>query len=239
MTNETEAQKKRRTWPIVAAIALAVVLVAGLVVWFIQPKPSTPSPTPSASQAATATPTPSASKTPIASATPSPSATGSATPTPTPSATPTLDTSKWPKSIDCSIGTPPPEFIALCAVAHKTQVQVVEACKAAALGTMWDDSPNHKFGVKDPNLAANIKTCIGGSGLKNDPGSNILGYPLKGKPRVLRYIAVLGIDASVDEPYAHAFNASGSSSDIGFLAFNEDSVLNKITSFYEDFDVNP
>lgn len=116
----------------------------------------------------------------------------------------------------------------------------MEACKAAALGTMWDDSPNHKFGVKDPNLAANIKTCIGGSGLvKNDPGSNILGYPLKGKPRELRYIAVLGVDASVDEPYSHIFNASGSSSDIGFLAFNEDVVRNKIMNFYEDFDVNP
>ncbi|MEO5949242.1 MAG: hypothetical protein ABIP74_02475 [Candidatus Saccharimonas sp.] len=116
-------------------------------------------------------------------------------------------------------------------------MQVVEACQAAALGNLWQKSPNHKFGIKDPELTAHIETCIRGSGLKkNDPSAaNVLGYPLKGKPKVLQYIMVLGTDTGTEDNSLHVFNATRTGAGLGFVAFDEDVQIDKISSFYQEF----
>lgn len=233
LTETNKVQQKRKRWPWVVGAALVVALVVMLIAWNVRPDITTsaPTPTPSATKSATVPSTPTSSAT-----TPSATQTPSASPTSTPSATPTIDTSSWPKPVDCTEGTPPPEHIAYCKVAGKTQVQVFEACKAAALGTLWVNSHNPKLGVKNASLKADIETCVRGSGLeKNSLDSNILGY--LDKKGNLQYILVLGHDPdaqdpSVDGSYSHAFNASGSGA--GFVAFNEDKVINKIISFYQE-----
>lgn len=116
-------------------------------------------------------------------------------------------------------------------MAGKTQVQVFEACAAAALGTLWDNSYKPKLGDQNKNLAADVETCVRGSGLeKNSLDSNVLGY--FNKKGHLQYILVLGYDSGVAANYSHAFNAAGSGA--GFVAFHEDDVINKINSFYQE-----
>lgn len=149
----------------------------------------------------------------------------------TPSTTPTINTSNWPRPVDCSEGTPPPEHIAYCKVAGKTQVQVFRACEAAALGTLWDNSHRPKLGVQNRNLAADVETCVRGSGLeKNSLDSNVLGY--LNKKGNLQYILVLGYDPGVESSYSHAFDVTDSGA--GFVAFNEDDIINKMVSFYQE-----
>ena len=121
----------------------------------------------------------------------------------------------------------------------KTSVQVFEACRAAALGTLWARSPGHTYGVKDSELSANIKTCGQGTGVKINDATEILGYPKADKgdgKRELRYIMVSGWDSGVNDVYLHVYNATGDGSDLGFIAFNEDSWITKIGTFYQKID---
>lgn len=245
----------KKQWWIVVGVALvaaiAVIFTYTLVRGQQTTVAATPVPTVVATPSASATPsaTPTATESPSATTEPSSSAPATQKPTspettkptqsptvtdPTQPSTPTIDTSTWPKPIDCSNGTPPPEHIAYCKVKGKTQVQIFEACKAAALGTLWLDSPGHKLGKENSHLQADIETCVRGSGLeKNSADSNVLGYPSKnGK---LLYILVLGWDTGVNDSYAHVFNATGEGSDIGFIAFDETELITKIISFYEEF----
>lgn len=109
-------------------------------------------------------------------------------------------------------------------------MQVLEACKAAALGTLWDNSHNPKLGVKNPRLADDVEVCVRGSGLeKNSDSSTVLGYLRKGR---LQYILVAGVNVNLKEASQQVFNAMGDGSDIGFIAFSETELLVTITDFY-------
>ena len=212
----------------IAAIAAALAVVAVGVSFWPRAHQAT-----GATAAPTAASTPTTSPLPIQSATPPPSAAASnqsSSTNPTASAVAVLDTSTWPKPVDCSKRTPPPEHIAYCKVPGRSQVQVLEACKAAALGTLWENSHNPKLGVKNPRLADDVEVCVRGSGLeKNSASSNVLGYLRKGR---LQYIFVAGVNVNLNEASRQVFNATGDGSDIGFIAFNETELLETIISFY-------
>jgi hypothetical protein len=132
--------------------------------------------------------------------------------------------------------TPEPRHLAWCKVAGKTQVQVFEACKAAALGDLWRIAHANGYGTKDPDLAAHIKVCAAGAGITTDDGTaDITGYPRGGKPDgELQYIQVIGWSPTVKgETYQHVYYASGDPELIGFAADDEDSLIEKISLLYD------
>jgi hypothetical protein len=120
-------------------------------------------------------------------------------------------------------------------VAGKTQLQVLEACKAAAAGTLWASSPEHSYGTEDPNLQANIKVCAKGSGLTIDENTYVMGWPKGGKSTgKVQYIFVRGTPTweGISE---QVFNALEDGAGAGFIAFDEGEWIGKIGDLYMSF----
>ncbi len=122
-----------------------------------------------------------------------------------------------------------PSTLRSAQVPGKTQVQVLGACKAAALGTLWESSRRPKLGVENPRRVGDIETCVRGSGLeKNNDSSTVLAGIVKGQ---LRYVLVAGIDVGLNEASQHVFDVTGAGSDLGFISFNETELLITIDDF--------
>lgn len=186
--------------------------------------------------AASAPATPAATSVATSATTASPSATS------TPSASATADTTVFGPTIDCTGGTPEQKYLGLCQVEGKTQTQVWQACRAAAWGSLWDESMQHRYGIKNPNLDTDRATCGEGLGLMAGDSVAVFGSPdslvdnRKGRTpdeSALRYILVRG--NTVSEPDGDyiftVFNATGPKA--GYPVSDEGNVLrDKILDMY-------
>jgi hypothetical protein len=136
--------------------------------------------------------------------------------------------------MDCR-ETPEARHLAWCKVKGKTQAEIVEICRKAALGSLWFSSPHHSYGTKDPNLWANANTCARGAGIHIDDSTLVMGWPKAGKPDgAIEYILVRGSGSSVDI-FEHTFNAAGAGARLGFVAKHDEEMTEKIVDLYMSF----
>lgn len=217
--------------------ALAFAALTGCTSVSAAPAPTAVATTPVATSATPAAPTATSVATSAAPTSPT-TASPSATATPSASDTTVDPTQNWTAPRHCANGIPATGHIAECKVTGKTQLQVYQACRAAAWGTLWDESLDHRFGIEDPNLAADKRICALGSGMwVGDPDSYyVFGYVKDHKVRTesaLKYILVRGqANADIDSMVPLPFFASGP--DAGSPANDDNYELsNTIINSYE------
>ena len=204
----------KKQWWIVVGVALvaaiAVIFTYTLVRGQQTTVAATPVPTVVATPSASATPsaTPTATESPSATTEPSSSAPATQKPTspettkPTQSPTATDPTQEWEDPVDCPPGNPDSYMhLGQCKVKGKTQLQVYQACRAAALGSMARISGGEAGDKSEiDDLFDNIEICLKGSGFYTgssyDGGIYVEGCPLNCKDtksrKGLQYIMLTG-----------------------------------------------
>ena len=226
----------RKTPKWLIAMTALVAAIAASITWFLT-RPSTPDATPKPTVAGSSSPKVTSDSTRTATPSTSPN-TPSSRPTTEPTRsspnTTTIDTSTWPRQIDCQ-ETPEATHLAFCRVSGKSQVQIVNACKSAAAGSLWYSSPEHSYGSRDPRLWVDIRTCARGAGIHLDENTYVMGWPADGKPRAaIQYIMVRGSGSSTDM-FEHVFYATGPDSRLGFAVHHNNEMVEKIGDLYMSF----